>query len=152
MADRIEVTAALMTEIEAKAKAATGGPWAADGCYVDSPNSCLIYDEGGHDEDDARHIARMDPPTTLALIAHIRALEAENADPNTGELEALQRVAAAAASARLKALKEAEALIAQHSVQHTSTGPVLIKRFDGDREGLVYAAAIRALAEKEQLK
>ncbi|SCM79802.1 hypothetical protein KL86PLE_90647 [uncultured Pleomorphomonas sp.] len=45
------------------------------------------------------------PYKLLTLVARVRTLEAENAETNTG-LEALQRVAAAAASARLKALKE----------------------------------------------
>jgi hypothetical protein len=48
----------------------------ADNCYecrVEGDN-ITIYDEGGHDEDQARHIARHDPAAVLAEVAAKRAV------------------------------------------------------------------------------
>lgn len=41
--------------------------------------------------------------------------------------------------------EEAARLIDEHQVQHTSAGPRLVSRSEGNRDGLAYAAAIRAL-------
>lgn len=130
MADKIEITASLLDEIEAKARAAAPGSWQAEGCmiFADEPEGRLvIYDEGGHNEADAAYIARMDPPTTLALVARVRELEAVLADRTSIAPMIIK-------SARLQALADAERAIA---------------RCEDEFEA---AAAIRALADKEQSK
>jgi hypothetical protein len=47
------MTAAKLKELEAKA---SKGPFESHGCYIDGKNM-RIYDEGGHDENDAALIA-----------------------------------------------------------------------------------------------
>lgn len=52
----------------------------ADSCYecrVEGDN-IVIYDEGGHDEDQARHIARHDPVRVLRDVEAKRAILAEH--------------------------------------------------------------------------
>lgn len=52
----------------------------ADNCYacrVEGDN-ITIYDEGGHDEDQARHIARWDPVRVLAEVEAKRAILADH--------------------------------------------------------------------------
>lgn len=75
--------------IEARARAATPGPWVAwhtaqgergfDVCSADAEG--LAEDDVADrlKERDAAHIAGMDPAATLALCAYIRQLEAERA-------------------------------------------------------------------------
>ncbi len=86
------MTAPTLDELEAKAKAATPGPWRWDADHepLDGPgqggygsdhvlfaapcgtqNSYVVVDDP-----DARHIAANSPDVTLALVARIRALEA----------------------------------------------------------------------------
>jgi len=107
------MTPSTLDEIEAKAKAATLGPWRACG---DERGGCLCHmiwskdadvviavslsskDEaftGGSGVQDeamvranALHMAMMDPPTTLALVARVRELEeamTEYASMTSGE-------------------------------------------------------------------
>lgn len=95
----IEITGELLDEIERKAKAATPERWAARSVETVIPGAIgsvpiVAMNLGGliaaalphpteiDDRDWSRvtnngaHIARMDPPTTLALVARIRELEA----------------------------------------------------------------------------
>lgn len=86
----MEITAELLDEIEAKAKAATDGPWRFEA--QDSGGCCLVEPDRGsmgatypstltgkplNAVANAVHITRLDPPTTLALVARIRELEGE---------------------------------------------------------------------------
>lgn len=43
-------------------------------CRIQGSNGMCIYDEGGHDAHDARHIARWDPSTVLRLVERDREL------------------------------------------------------------------------------
>jgi hypothetical protein len=54
------------------------------------------------------------------------------------------------AEARRLALEEAASLIDANIVQDTSSGKVLKSRQDGNRDGLAYASAIRALASMKE--
>ena len=80
--DPIRVTPEWIAEIEAAAKAATPGPWV----WVEELE-CVVGVAGGVDKpldyvcrepeadertEDMQHIARMDPPTVLALCAALR--------------------------------------------------------------------------------
>jgi Family of unknown function (DUF6221) len=68
------------SEDRAGALAASPGPWTVDGCQIESVvfsqggirAQMAIYDEGGHSEDDARHIARWHP---TAVLAHCDAID-----------------------------------------------------------------------------
>lgn len=68
--------------IEAEAKAATPGEWAAgwtgDGHTVEVSDAVVAH-VGDHEQAfaDAAHIARMSPATTLALVAELRAAREE---------------------------------------------------------------------------
>lgn len=84
-----------LDDIEAKARAATPGPWTNRHRYASCRNlvhtadrgRLLVAEAAGPAPDpryavqtaNAAHIARMDPPTTLALCARIRAAEADAA-------------------------------------------------------------------------
>jgi hypothetical protein len=93
---RVSVSAGLLAEIEAAALAATSGPWAYDDSGVwttrgagpitqpllpGDPEDGIArvgdsYARGGnYPTENMRHIARMDPETTLALVRRLRALE-----------------------------------------------------------------------------
>lgn len=93
---RIPVTAALLEEIEAKALAASAGPWACDESGVWTTRSggnitdALLpgdpadgiarvgdpYARGDNcPTENMLHIARMDPETALSVVARLRLLE-----------------------------------------------------------------------------
>lgn len=67
-----------LDEIERIARAATPGPWEeAERDHIFGPDgvthiAIIIRQDAG----DTAHIARMDPPTTLALVARVREAEA----------------------------------------------------------------------------
>lgn len=74
-----EFLAARADAIETRAKAAMSErPWEIDANdRIDAPtiwsgDRVLIYDEGGHDEYDAKHIVEWQPRRVLALVASIR--------------------------------------------------------------------------------
>lgn len=71
-----------LDEIERLLAAATVGDWWNEGCGIFyAPNGwlrTLIYDEGGHTEDDAALIVTL-KRSAPAMIAAIRELRAENA-------------------------------------------------------------------------
>jgi hypothetical protein len=55
--------------------AETDGRWKADGCYVEGEHF-EIYDEGGHNAEQAAHIAEHDPAHVLRTIqAHRKIVE-----------------------------------------------------------------------------
>jgi hypothetical protein len=71
-----------LDEIEARAKAATPGPWRADedseetgrGVTDDAVEHWIFFATNpAPSEADTAHIAGMDPQTTLALVAELRA-------------------------------------------------------------------------------
>jgi len=93
-----EFLTARIDEDEAVALAATEGPWhangkrddgewAADGCRIEGAG-IIIYDESGHDEDQAAHIARHDPARVLAECEAKRLL-LELHGPHGRDTEAL---------------------------------------------------------------
>lgn len=108
-----EVTPELLAEIKTKAEAATDGDWGVGYCgfpcdedeacgvkagldgdiYSDSIFKSDAYDECSHPimRADAEHIARMDPPTTLALVAEIERLREENERLCNGVQDIIQR-------------------------------------------------------------
>lgn len=93
----IEITGALLDEVEAKAGVATQQPWQLFASFDACPHQVFLrrgigsinIQHYGYDDPDgqikreqlanAKHIARMDPPTALALVAEVRRLTAENA-------------------------------------------------------------------------
>ena len=96
----ITVTPELLDEIEELARYAGGEAWGiseTDGLMIvaddreiaSTATGDLSGDGADWDdlEDKAKFIARMDPPTTLALVARIRELEAENANLAAAEAE-----------------------------------------------------------------
>ncbi|MDP3911003.1 MAG: hypothetical protein Q8Q14_11490 [Gemmatimonadales bacterium] len=107
-----DVTPALLDEIERVARAATPGRWcvADDGRTIMGGPRCEYVAQvcGGirHPSTmaDRDHIVRMDPPTTLALVAHVRALEMRNAELRTA-LDSLVVDAYDAAAAEVEALR-----------------------------------------------
>lgn len=74
MDDLVAFIRARIAEERADAEAAAPGPWTTRGCRIESADcdwesgkTCIeIYDEGGHTEADACHIARQDPAATIA--------------------------------------------------------------------------------------
>lgn len=76
MIDPIAFIEARLAADEQTAKAAIGagerGEWTADGCCVEG--DIHIYDEGGHDERQAEHIARHDPARVLREVEAKRQL------------------------------------------------------------------------------
>ncbi|WP_131802138.1 DUF6221 family protein [Parafrankia soli] len=94
---------------ERDARAATPGPWRVgnfprERVVYSGPDEAdvLIYDEGGHSEADAHHVARQDPAATVARVEALRALvevmelSANDGDCNVDAVgeEALRHVAA----------------------------------------------------------
>lgn len=81
-----------LDRLEQIAKAAAPGPWEACGCRVESasgdPLGLIIYDEGGHNEADAAHIAAFNPQTALRLLAEVTRLTTER-DALAQQVEAL---------------------------------------------------------------
>lgn len=90
--DLAEFLTARLDEDQAGAEAAQGdgtGRWHVDAWPGDvdrrriegeTPDEFTIYDEGGHDEHQAAHIARHDPARVLADVAAVRAILAQVAD------------------------------------------------------------------------
>lgn len=78
---------------------------------VSPTDSIFIYNEGGHNEDQAAHIARWDPATVLRLVERDRALlddmdEAQSAmDAAVSAFEVGRHGELVAATARCKALR-----------------------------------------------
>lgn len=94
-----EFIVARLDEEEADARAATAGPWRTGDHPSDAPvvyadGGVLIYDEGGHSEADAAHIARQDPAATLTRVVALRALAGEHEPIKVGSYfnEATQRL------------------------------------------------------------
>jgi len=58
-------------------------------------------------------------------------------------------IASLVTSARLQALEEAAKLVEEHQIFDSSDGQGVEPRSDGNRAGLAYAAAIRALAQEK---
>lgn len=147
------VMAELLDEIEAKAKAATTGPWVGRALenfgfnvvrYVNGDKFNIARVAKCSDEANARHIARMDPPTALALVAEVRRLRAENEG-----IAAIAKLMAdnvlAVAEARRQALEDAAAI-----AERTVAGDDIIQKSAGClTAGQRAAAAIRALMDKE---
>ena len=76
-----------LDRLERDARAATPGPWEADGndvlTTVAEVPEVIVASTGGpfaHDTKTARHIANCDPQTVLALVAEVRRLREENED------------------------------------------------------------------------
>ena len=85
MSEPIEVTTQLLDEIDAGADVATPGPWNA---HHKSGEVRGVREKDGFAEQvctynkfykahNAKHLARMDPPTSKALTARIRELESD---------------------------------------------------------------------------
>ena len=101
----ITVTPELLDEIEELARYAGGEAWGiseTDGLMIvaddreiaSTATGDLSGDGADWDdlEDKAKFIARMYPPTTLALVARIRELEAENAGMAAYQVEMSEKI------------------------------------------------------------
>ncbi len=92
MADLLARVLARVDQLDALARTATPGPWTTSSyamlaAIYKGNGHTLIYDEGGHTEDDAAHIIAWDPPTVLALCAGARRLlDGHVGEVNGGEL------------------------------------------------------------------
>lgn len=73
----LSITEELLAELEQKAKAATPGPWRIY-CddVIENNEGEYVVDVLPSTDDDAAHIAAANPATILALVEHIRSLEA----------------------------------------------------------------------------
>jgi hypothetical protein len=71
----VEITNELLDEIEASATRCGPGSWLYEGGDSENVISACFPIAKANRTSVLRHIARMDPPTTLALVAHIRVME-----------------------------------------------------------------------------
>jgi hypothetical protein len=82
----IAMTTDSLTELESLARAATPGPWIADGPHVGKPREfhfyveAIRYDAPTLPRDIAAYIAALSPERVLALIAIVRAADAMHAE------------------------------------------------------------------------
>jgi hypothetical protein len=85
MSEEVQVTPELLESLEAYAKAAVAGPWhpsARDRVAGGVPSHLIARCDSGYEDRSveyatAGYIALADPPTVLALVSRIRALEKE---------------------------------------------------------------------------